>query len=89
MNLFRTRNALALSGWFGASLLAAMTASAAEKNLITTRIDTAQRSALPGQHVAWAAPANDRGKVATSMALSSLQLTLKRSPISVGVSQRR
>ena len=29
MNLFRTRNALALSGWFGASLLAAMTASAA------------------------------------------------------------
>jgi hypothetical protein len=80
MNLFRTRKALALSGWFGASLLAAMTASAAEKNLITTRIDTAQRSALPGQHVAWAAPANDRGKVATSMALSSLQLTLKRSP---------
>ena len=80
MNLFRTRKALALSGWFGASLLAAMTASAAEKNLITTRIDTAQRSALPGQQVAWAAPANDRGKVATSMALSSLQLTLKRSP---------
>jgi len=80
MNLFRPRNTLTLCGVFGVSLLAAMTASAAEKNLVTTRIDTTQRTALHGQRVAWAAPANDRGKVSASMPIASLQLTLKRSP---------
>lgn len=80
MNVFHSRNVLALTGWFGASLLAAATAYAAETNLVTTRIDTTQRATLHGQRVAWAAAANDRGKVIASTPITSLQLTLKRSP---------
>ena len=80
MNVFHARNVLALTGWFGASLLAAATAYAAETNLVTTRIDTTQRATLHGQRVAWAAAANDRGKVIAATPLASLQLTLKRSP---------
>lgn len=71
--------ALALCGLFGATLLHAAP-DASVRNLITQRIDTSQRAALPGHRVAWAAPSNDRGKVAGSTLLSSLQLVLKRSP---------
>lgn len=75
MNTRRWHGALALYGLLGATML-----HAAPANLITQRIDTAQRTPLPGHRVAWAAPANDRGKVAAATQLASLQIVLKRSP---------
>lgn len=54
--------------------------NAVAADLVTTRIDTARRAALPGHQVAWARAANDRGAVSAASELRSLTLGLKRSP---------
>jgi len=68
--------AIALCSLLGATALHA----APTTNLVTQRVDSARRSALPGHRVAWATPANDRGRIAAATQLSSLQIVLKRSP---------
>lgn len=55
-------------------------ANAAATDLVTTKIDNAKRSTLPGHRLAWAQAANDRGAVPADVALTRLNLNLKRSP---------
>ena len=69
--------ALALCSLLGATMLHAAPTNA---NLVTTHVDATRRAALSGHRVAWASTANDRGEVAASTSLPSLQILLRRSP---------
>jgi len=69
-----------LPGAFAIALALGGARAAGATDLVTARIDTTARTALPAQRAGWAKAAADQGRVPDGVALDRLSLALKRSP---------
>lgn len=80
LSLLSPRRVISVVGVSVCILLLVESVGAQTRDLITGPVDSAMRSVLHSNRPQWAVAKNDRGAVASDLALNHLTLVLKRSP---------